>query len=316
MADIERWITVNGVHIPIFKGESKMKAVGRFIKGKRKEKIRKIDDKITNVNNKENRLARKLEKMNRDYPSTSATRELAKEYEANREEFNRLVKEKYNRPTIKGYNTDPYNRVNKAQAARLKASRENQWDTDQAYGLLRTIRGDAKEALDNQIDYIYDRQKANPSRLEKAKTRFEVQRLNNEYDAKLANAEYLYGKAKVKQSKAMDDATSRELNKEYRYKLKNSDNRQNNNSKLNPLATNDLKTLTRGAKFLTSAESKIQDFAQVSSSKYNINNITAKELPSGAIHIMTKEGKDISTINPKALTRAEKNTLRRKGILK
>lgn len=35
MAEIERWITVNGNHIPVYKGESKMKALSRFIKDKR-----------------------------------------------------------------------------------------------------------------------------------------------------------------------------------------------------------------------------------------------------------------------------------------
>lgn len=31
---IKAWITVNGQHIPIMDGESKIQAVGRFIKGR------------------------------------------------------------------------------------------------------------------------------------------------------------------------------------------------------------------------------------------------------------------------------------------
>ena len=35
MADIERWITINGAHIPIIKGESRARAVANFIKSKK-----------------------------------------------------------------------------------------------------------------------------------------------------------------------------------------------------------------------------------------------------------------------------------------
>lgn len=45
MADIERWITINGVHVPIMKGESKMAAVGRFIKGKRAQHKKNLKDR-------------------------------------------------------------------------------------------------------------------------------------------------------------------------------------------------------------------------------------------------------------------------------
>ena len=42
---IKAWITINGNHIPIMDGESKMAAVGRFIKGKRKtKKDKRIDE--------------------------------------------------------------------------------------------------------------------------------------------------------------------------------------------------------------------------------------------------------------------------------
>ena len=39
--EVTGWITVNGNHIPIIAGESKMKAVSRFVKGKRKDKREK-----------------------------------------------------------------------------------------------------------------------------------------------------------------------------------------------------------------------------------------------------------------------------------
>ena len=37
---VKAWITVNGNHIPIMDGESKMDAVGRFIKERRDKKGR------------------------------------------------------------------------------------------------------------------------------------------------------------------------------------------------------------------------------------------------------------------------------------
>ena len=35
--EIEQWITVNGIHIPIFDGESKSQAVNRYIAKKNEE---------------------------------------------------------------------------------------------------------------------------------------------------------------------------------------------------------------------------------------------------------------------------------------
>ena len=45
--EIERWITVNGTHIPIMKGQSTARAVGNFIRKKRIEsKSKKLQDAI------------------------------------------------------------------------------------------------------------------------------------------------------------------------------------------------------------------------------------------------------------------------------
>ncbi len=52
MADIERWITVNGAHIPIIKGESRTKAVANFIKSKRAGKGRNVKGYSTDPYNR------------------------------------------------------------------------------------------------------------------------------------------------------------------------------------------------------------------------------------------------------------------------
>lgn len=46
MAEIEKWITINGAHIPIIKGESRAKAVSNFIKGKQKARKSEIRKKL------------------------------------------------------------------------------------------------------------------------------------------------------------------------------------------------------------------------------------------------------------------------------
>lgn len=49
MADIERWITVNGVHIPIMKGESAARAVNNFIRKRRDKKVSERKDYLKRV---------------------------------------------------------------------------------------------------------------------------------------------------------------------------------------------------------------------------------------------------------------------------
>lgn len=65
---VKAWITVNGQHIPIMDGESKMQAVGKFIRSKREKEIQKMADDVLSRNSYKNRelaeaTSRMTEKM-------------------------------------------------------------------------------------------------------------------------------------------------------------------------------------------------------------------------------------------------------------
>lgn len=221
---VKAWITVNGNHIPIMDGESKMQAVGRFIKDKRNKsaynKMYKAQEEF---------MGRKLTDKEKQQLKDATRLKGVKSVYGN------------DKTTIKG-RAETRGELNR----RLRRYNDNMYDFES--------RGLSED--DAQIESIMANDNRNPYK---------------DYD---------------KSKMAKDYFNDR------KYKLK-ADNYK-----------------------LSKAESKLQNFAQTSKSEYNISNIKAKELPSGAIHIMTKSGKDISTISPRALTTAEKNDLRRKGILK
>ena len=260
MADIERWITVNGVHIPIMKGEGAMEAVGRFIKGKRL--------------NKEHTKYKKYreEELNSDKIKNMADKSMQK-YAADIRAEARLRSE---RQKIKGYSTDPDRKEEKAQNAFKNTMKEYESDIKKAEADL--------DAFLRQDTYNTTK---NMNKTERAI--FENRRKREEAELRYYR-DMTPIKAEERALRSYENAKIFTPSK--RYKLKAADYK------------------------LSKAESKLQDFAQTSKSEYNISNIKAKELPSGAIHITTKSGRDISTISPKALTAAEKNVLRKKGILK
>lgn len=47
MTEIERWVTIRGVHIPIIKGENKSATIQRFLKSKQSDRTRKLIDTKT-----------------------------------------------------------------------------------------------------------------------------------------------------------------------------------------------------------------------------------------------------------------------------
>lgn len=82
MADIERWITINGAHIPIIKGESRARAVANFIKSKRDAKVKSTQKRLLN------------EAIKPDYRNDKVAKEITKNAA-------KMI-ERGNRPTIKG----------------------------------------------------------------------------------------------------------------------------------------------------------------------------------------------------------------------
>ena len=218
MAEIERWITVNGAHIPIMRGESATKAVGNFIRKRRDKKVSERKDYVKKV----------LGTPGYGQDDEGLERDIRHEMRDQRKSIKGVRKsnEQITKSAIKEWN-DFSNKANKYI------------DSEEHWNKYLDKQEKALKKLDNARNSVKNRKDYNKS-----------------------------------------------------YKLK-ADNYK-----------------------LSKAESKLQDFAQTSKSEYNISNIKAKELPLGAIHITTKSGKDISTISPKALTAAEKNDLRRKGILK
>lgn len=88
---VKAWITVNGNHIPIMDGESKMQAVGRFIKDKKS----KLKEKYEAQKNKASEALRKSGNENRRVK------------DLNTEAINTYMKLQEQRKTIKGIGKTP-----------------------------------------------------------------------------------------------------------------------------------------------------------------------------------------------------------------
>ena len=96
MADIEKWITINGVHIPIIKGESRAKAVSNFIKGKQKARKSKIRNKLKGALREPNSpKAKELLKNSTNY-ITKSENPTIRGFKT-REELDRRYNEAYNK---------------------------------------------------------------------------------------------------------------------------------------------------------------------------------------------------------------------------
>lgn len=167
--DIERWITVHGVHIPIFKGESKMKAVSRFIEGRRDKKIKDRKD---------------YEKRVLATPG----------YEQDDEGIERDIRHEMidQRKPIKGYSTDPYNRVNKAIKARK--------DTNAAYEkAIRELEKDRDAFRDSEQKRLKEyKNKLDEKYKDRLKSDVIYNKYYNDFEREDRRADYNY---EVKQSK-------------------------------------------------------------------------------------------------------------------
>ena len=87
MAEVQAWITINGQHIPIMKGESKSKAVAKFIKNKKSEQR-------TDLNDKKWKIAKKLDKAYSGMSNPSERHRLEREYNENENKLKQLNKRK------------------------------------------------------------------------------------------------------------------------------------------------------------------------------------------------------------------------------
>lgn len=114
---VKAWITVRGQHIPIMDGESKMAAVGRFIK---------------------DRMERKRFKNAKSYGSKESIAELRKQAKASKDEWKRT-------PNID--DRDEHNLLTSWEKASIKAGKDQE-DVDQALkyrrSLNRRIKGQNK----------------------------------------------------------------------------------------------------------------------------------------------------------------------------
>ena len=150
MADIEKWITINGTHIPIIKGESRARAVANFIKSKKE---------------------RKRFKNAKSYGSKESIAELRKQAKASKDELKRT-------PNID--DRDEHNLLTSWEKASIKAG-QDQEDVDRALryrrSLNKTIKGYGKTDRMKAADKEYARESAkNERRYQK-----EVEK-NLEYD--------------------------------------------------------------------------------------------------------------------------------------
>lgn len=130
MAEIEKWITINGRHIPILKGESKTKALSNYIKGKKQARRKKMYDKYFETADKATAIAaKKLELENEMKGGNIYTddqiywdsHDLGQEVADMK--FERKYGKNWNKNSkhdIKRWMTDEARRVNKAQKKELE----------------------------------------------------------------------------------------------------------------------------------------------------------------------------------------------------
>ena len=210
MAEIERWITVRGNHIPIYEGESKMSAIGRFIKGKSKDKLK----------------SRFGEKMIDKYEYTADPYYEGEKYseEHMREKYGKNWN-KYNKHDIKGYSDDPNNLRGKVQAAREKIY--NNWDAKikeaNAYDndLFSGERYKAYVKEGNDIWKKYPSENENIKTYYKREAELGLSRTQHQKDR--INARRESDMAEVRRDEAIAIATNRIANQDYRYKIKSKD---------------------------------------------------------------------------------------------
>ena len=234
MADIEKWITVNGVHIPIMKGESKARAVGNFIRNRTKGKL---NDK------------RK----------------------------------------IKGYNTDPDNKVGKAEKAYKEAYeqydkyRQQAQDDYNANWFNPSSKLRAERYAEE--DAIWDKYPSGSGKINAAKRKAELRRLyNNRDQAKQQAEEFVRNTERIRDDTALSRYT-RELNaKSKSYKLK--EGTETNSSRTAKIAVNTIH--------------KFQNYGSRVSKKEmtsDMYNYIRKTNPSSKVHIINDNGLSINGVD-------------------
>ena len=135
MADIEKWITINGQHIPIMKGESRAKAVSNFIKGKRKERNKRATARIMGEHNKEQA------KIDAKYGHNTPTSRRAKSGEYERES------DKLARRTV-----DRLRKDSESQRITIKGRAKTKDAIDQArYVEYKKIENAKRKELENNV---------------------------------------------------------------------------------------------------------------------------------------------------------------------
>jgi len=197
MADIERWITVNGAHIPIIKGESRARAVSNFIKNKVKERKDRYHQVYENMKDKG---------LSAEDAQTEA--EMSTGYKGKRK--------------VKGYSTDPYNRVKKAADAADETYKIFNKRVKNANDRLNEFREERHNRLNNLDEELY---KKHPNYL---KSELEYRKYHGERDMARRKADYEEARLRgiADNESALRDLESGyaymdELNKNYTgYKLK------------------------------------------------------------------------------------------------
>ncbi len=193
MADIEKWITINGAHIPIIKGESKAKAVSNFIKGERAKRNKKV--KMVKVEGYKYPIEADYEKRLNKYKSIQ--KDANKRYdkkEITREQRNRIIDSAH----------DKY--IKQTQTIRGRAKTRDEVEDERfdkydeyAHNAAKNIRFDNRAKPLSQ-DELYDRAHA-------------VAEASSMYDM-----DYKYGKGGTHENKQV---SINDKIREARYKMKN-----------------------------------------------------------------------------------------------